>query len=151
MEKRLELTAPVRMFAASAILAASPVLAQTFFGSVVGTVTDPLAASIAHARVTLTNAGTNEVKSAMSDQSGNYRFLDLIPGTYKLDVEMAGFRHSTKDEIRVLVQASVRVDVQMEVGDIGQTVEVSAQTLALQTETARSAKQSRAGTSRTCH
>jgi hypothetical protein len=113
-----------------------PVLAQTFFGSIVGTATDSSGASVPGSRVVLTNTATNETRSAETDQSGNYQFLNLVPGKYRVDLEKAGFKHFTKDQIEVLVQASVRVDILMQVGDVGQTVEVNAEAVALQTETA---------------
>jgi hypothetical protein len=119
-----------------AALAASPIAGQTFFGSIVGNVTDDSGASVPGAKVTLTNTGTNEVRAAESGQSGNYQLLNLIPGTYKVDFEKAGFKRVSRDEIQVVLQASVRIDIRMQVGDVGQTVEVSAAALALQTETA---------------
>jgi hypothetical protein len=130
---------PIRYFAAVAAItafAATLVTAQTFFGSIVGTVTDSSGAGVAASKVTLTNSATNETRSVESGAAGNYEFLNLVPGTYKIDFEKPGFKRFTKDSIQVVVQASVRVDAQMQVGDIGQSIEVSAQALALQTETA---------------
>jgi hypothetical protein len=119
-----------------AMLLDRAVQAQSFFGSIVGAVTDPSGAAVPGARVTLTNTGTGETKSAEADAAGNYQFLNLIPGTYKADLERSGFKRFTQDQIKVLVQGTIRVDVQLQVGDVGQTVEVNAQGLALQTETA---------------
>ena len=124
------------VLAAIATVVACPALSQTFFGSIVGTVTDTSGGSVPGSKVTLTNTGTNEMRSAESGQSGNYQFLSLVPGTYKVELEKTGFKRFTKDEIQVVVQATVRVDIQMQIGDVGQTVEVSANALALQTETA---------------
>ncbi|MCX6627753.1 MAG: TonB-dependent receptor, partial [Candidatus Solibacter sp.] len=66
--------------------------------------------------------------------SGNYRFVSLVPGAYRVDIERSGFKHLTRDEIRVEVEAAVRIDAVMQVGDVGQTVEVTAQTPLLQTD-----------------
>jgi hypothetical protein len=52
-----------------------------------------------------------------------------------VDVEKSGFKHLTRDNIEVLVQATVRVDGAMQIGDVGQTVEVSAEAPLLQTDT----------------
>ena len=109
---------------------------QSFFGSIVGTAVDASGASVPGAAVTLANVSTGEVKTAQTDQSGNYQFLNLVPGVYKVDVEKSGFKHVTRDGIQVTVQAAVRADVTMEVGAIGQSVEVNAAAIALQTETA---------------
>jgi hypothetical protein len=125
-------------FAGALLLAglAAVVSAQSFFGSIVGTAVDESGAAIPQAMVTLTNTETGETKTASTDQAGNYQFLNLIPGLYKVDLEKAGFKRVTKDAIRVTVQAAVRADVTMEIGTIGQSVEVSASAVSLQTETA---------------
>src|SRR5712692_1488442 len=111
-------------------------MGQTFFGSVVGTLTDATGASVPAASITLTNAGTSERRSAASDTLGNYQFVNLVPGRYKIDIEKAGFKHLTRDEVIVEVQAVVRIDVAMQLGEVGQTVEVTSQTPLLQTESA---------------
>jgi hypothetical protein len=110
--------------------------AQTFFGSIVGTATDSSGAVVPACKIMLTNTGTGETKTAESNASGNYEFLNLNPGTYRVDFEKSGFKHFVKDQINVEVQAAVRVDVNLQVGNVGETVEVSAQALTLQTETA---------------
>jgi Carboxypeptidase regulatory-like domain len=109
--------------------------AQTFYGSIVGTVTDPSGASVPSALVILTNSGTAERRTAQSNADGNYEFVSLVPGHYRVEVEKAGFKHLTRDDVEVQVQATVRVDGSMQVGDVGQTVEVNAQAALLQTET----------------
>ena len=71
-----------------------------------------------------------------TDSLGNYQFRNLLPRVYRVEVEKAGFRRVTREGIQVLVQASVRSDITMQIGDVGQTVEVAAESLALQTESA---------------
>jgi protocatechuate 3,4-dioxygenase beta subunit len=71
--------------------AVTPVSAQTVYGSIVGTVTDASGAAIPGANVTLTNLGTNEPKSALSDNNGNYTFVNLLPGSYGIAVEKPAF------------------------------------------------------------
>lgn len=110
--------------------------AQSFFGSIVGTAVDASGASVAGTIVTLTNSGTGETKTSSTDQDGNYQFLNLIPGVYKVDFEKPGFKHLTTDGIQVTVQATVRADASMQIGAIQQSVEVSASAVASQTETA---------------
>jgi hypothetical protein len=109
--------------------------AQTFYGSIVGTATDASGASVPGADVTLTNTATADRRTAQSNGDGNYEFVNLVPGHYRLDAQKTGFKHVTKDDIEVQVQATVRVDAGMQVGDVSQTVEVSAQAALLQTET----------------
>jgi hypothetical protein len=117
------------------LISIAPICAQTFYGSIVGTVTDQSKAVIAGARVTLTNTGTAEVRTDQTDVNGNYQFVNLIPGVYRVDVDSPGFKHLTHDQVQVQVQAAVRIDVALQVGDVGQTVEVTGQAALLQTET----------------
>jgi hypothetical protein len=117
------------------VLAPAPVTAQTFYGSITGAVTDPQGGVMPGASVTLTNIGTNAKAHAVTDAGGKYRFLNLVPANYQIDVEISGFKHMTRGPIRVQVEAAVRVDIVLEVGQISETVEVVAQTRLLQTET----------------
>ncbi|MDQ1472644.1 MAG: hypothetical protein QOJ99_4124, partial [Bryobacterales bacterium] len=116
-------------------LTSAPLPAQTFYGSIVGTVSDASGSTIPDSAVTLTNSGTAERRTAQSNADGNYEFVNLVPGRYRVDIEKTGFKHLTRADIEVQVQATVRVDGVMQVGDVGQTVEVTAQTPLLQTET----------------
>jgi hypothetical protein len=109
--------------------------AQTFYGSIVGTATDASGASVPGTEVTLTNAATSDRRTAESNGDGNYEFVNLVPGHYRLEAQKAGFKRVTRDDIEVQVQATVRVDAGMQIGDVSQTVEVSAQAALLQTET----------------
>jgi hypothetical protein len=112
-----------------------PVLAQTFYGAIVGTVADNSGAVVSGANVTLTNIATDEKRTAPTDGSGDYRFVNLAPGNYRVDVEKSGFKHFRRDPITVDVQSTVRIDAALQVGDVKQTVEVTSETPLLQTET----------------
>jgi Carboxypeptidase regulatory-like domain len=128
---------PLLGVAAVALLAvAMPASAQTSYGSIVGTVKDASGGTIPEAAVSLTNIGTSEHRSASTDSNGNYQFVNLVPGNYKLEIEKSGFKHFTRDTIRVETQNVVRIDTSMEVGAVDQQVEVTAQTPLLQTENA---------------
>jgi hypothetical protein len=125
----------VILAAVAFLISIAPICAQTFYGSIVGTVTDQSQAVIAGAHVTLTNTGTAEVRTDQTDVNGNYQFVNLVPGVYRVDVESAGFKHLTHDQVQVQVQAAVRVDAALQLGEVGQTVEVTGQAGLLQTET----------------
>jgi hypothetical protein len=116
-------------------LAAVPLSSQSFYGSVVGNVNDATGAAMPQANVTLTNTGTSERRTVTTDDQGAYRFVNLIPGTYKLEVERTGFRRHSVDNVIVAVEATLRVDVSLQVGEVTQTLEVSSQAPLLQTET----------------
>src|SRR5437763_9272863 len=112
------------------------VSAQSVYGSITGTVTDPTSAAVAGAAVTLTNEATNERHTMMTDASGNYTFVNLAPGQYDINVDNSGFKHFTRRPIEVQVQSAIRVDATLQLGDAAQTVEVSAETPLLQTQSA---------------
>ena len=83
------------------LLAASASFGQTFYGSIIGSVNDATSGAVPQANVTLTNLGTAERRSMQSDSSGNYQFVNLVPGQYKVEVEKIGFRRFSRDPIAV--------------------------------------------------
>jgi hypothetical protein len=135
-ERRFGFTRTLLLLTCLAGISPQDTFAQTSYGSIVGTVNDASGASVPGATVTLTNLGTSEKRAADSDTNGNYQFVNLVPGKYRIDVEKPGFKHFTSDQIQVEVQSAVRIDAPMQVGDVGQTVEVSGQSPLLQTENA---------------
>ena len=118
------------------LLLVTPLGGQTFYGSIVGNVTDASNAPIQGAAVTLLNNGTGARQAAQTAASGEYRFVNLVPGQYRVDVEKTGFKHLTRDAVPVEVEAAVRIDLAMQVGDVTQSVEVTASAPLLQTENA---------------
>ena len=89
-------------------------------GPAVGDASD---AALVGVKVTLTNLGTADKRTAETDASGNYRFVNLQPGTYSVDFEKTGFGHLKRDSITVVVQSAVRVDASLKIGDVTQTAE----------------------------
>src|SRR6266550_3100853 len=108
---------------------------QSTYGAVTGSVTDPSGAAITDAKVTLTNLGTAETRTQPTNADGLYSFVNLIPGNYKIDIEKPGFKHITRTPIVVEVQQSAKIDVTLPVGQANETVEVTAETPLLQSET----------------
>jgi hypothetical protein len=113
-----------------------PASAQTIYGSVLGTVADPSGAVIPGATVYVTNLGTAEKRTVVTDSTGNYRFVNLVPGRYRVEVEMSNFKHYTREPIAVEVGAAVRIDPKLEIGSPTEVVTVTSQTPLLQTDTA---------------
>jgi hypothetical protein len=99
--------------------------AQQSTGEVLGTVTDPTGAVVPNATATLTNTGTNDVKTLTTGGAGAFDFANLNPGNYKLVITGAGF--STVDSGAFVVSAGDRrrLDTQMKLGASTTTVEVS--------------------------
>ncbi|MCC6537352.1 MAG: carboxypeptidase regulatory-like domain-containing protein [Bryobacterales bacterium] len=119
-----------------AILLAMNAWAQSFYGSLLGTVTDSSGAQIAQASVVLINSGTGDRRTGQTDSSGNYTFVNLPPGQYRVEIEKTGFRRLIRDNILVEVQSTVRIDAALQVGEVNQVIEVTEQTPLLQTENA---------------
>ena len=117
-------------------LSTTPTFSQAFYGSIVGTITDPTGGAAASAAVALTNISTGERRQALAGTSGEYQFLNLVPGIYRVEVEQRGFKRASRDNIEVTVSGTVRADVSMQLGEITQTVEVQATAPLLRTEDA---------------
>ena len=118
------------------LVVSAGVWAQTFYGSVVGTVNDSSGAAVAQAAVTLTNTGTADRRAGQTDGAGNYQFVNIPPGKYRVEIERPGFQRLVRDNVTVEVQSAVRIDAALQVGDVTQVIEVTGQTPLLQTENA---------------
>ena len=112
----------------------SPLRAQSFYGSIVGTVTDTSGALVPDATVTVTNIGTDEKQTAQSDAEGKISFVNLVPAKYRVEATKAGFKRFLLGSLAVEVGAVVRLDPALQVGADNQTVQVSADTPLLQTD-----------------
>src|ERR1700722_5749056 len=110
--------------------------AQTTFGNITGTVSDASGGALEGAQVTLTNQETDAKLTQTTGSDGLYQFSNLLPGRYRIDVEMRGFKHTTQPDIVVQVQQTSSINLTLEVGAETQTVEVTAETPLLQTDNA---------------
>jgi len=110
-------------------------LAQTAStGALSGNVTDPNGAVVAGAKVTATNEATGEARTAISDADGSYRIPLLNPGLYHVEVSNSGFKTATFPSITVVVTETARLNVQLEVGAMTESVQVLAAEDLVQTE-----------------
>jgi Carboxypeptidase regulatory-like domain len=114
-------------------VSATPFFAQTF-GEVTGHITDASGAAIPAAKVFLTNNATNAIRETVSTDSGDYTFAAVAPGIYKIRVEQVSFKTTGASNVQVQVQQTVRLDFTLEVGQVTESVEVSATAQMLQTE-----------------
>ena len=119
---------------AALLLCACAAYAQFETAAVLGSVTDPRAAAIPSARVVLLNLGTGVAEAVTTDGTGVYQFLEVRVGQYRLSVEAQGFRRAESPEFRVEVGARKRVDVSLQVGELSQSVEVTAAVSSLEPE-----------------
>lgn len=100
--------------------------AQTFTGSILGSVQDSSGAVAPGATVVITNTGTNAITTVHSDASGNYAAPLLPPGQYSVQVELQGFKRFLREGITLQIQQQARVDIRLEIGTVSESVVVSA-------------------------
>jgi hypothetical protein len=111
--------------------------AQTLYGSIVGTVTDNTGAAVPDATVVVTETQTNDVRTVVTDNGGVYTVSTVPPGNYLVAITKQGFEGYKTKGVDVTANNVVRVDAQLQVGAVSQTVEVqSAVAVQLQTDTA---------------
>ncbi len=115
------------------LFAAVAVHAQTFRGSINGTVTDQTGAAISGAAVKATDTGTGVVLTTVTTAEGQFSFQDLPAGTYQVAVTSAGFTPTTVDKIPVTAGAIYTLPVTMKVGQQATAVEVSAAAITVDT------------------
>ena len=115
--------------------AAIPVQAQTFAGTILGTVSDSSGAVIQGAIVKVIETSTTSARSVKSDERGSFEVPLLPPGTYSLHVEMAGFKQFSRGNLTLDIGARMELAVTLSPGDIRQTVQVEAATPLLETTT----------------
>jgi hypothetical protein len=98
--------------------------AQTH-GEITGLVTDGSGAVVQGAAVTVTNAATGGVRTAITNDAGIYSFPSLLPGLYSVRIEKTGFKTTVRAEVPVQVEQTVRIDASMEIGGVGETVTIT--------------------------
>src|SRR5246127_4206541 len=109
---------------------------QAVYGSIMGTVTDPSGAAVNGAKVTVTSETKNVSTDTTTNESGNYSVTHLIPDTYSIRVEGAGFKALQFKDIQVSADTGSRVDGQFQVGGTSETVEVTPEAPQLKTDRA---------------
>ncbi len=114
------------IFALVLAVSIMPVSAQVTKGSISGTVVDPSGAAVVGAQVKATNSETSQSVATTSDATGSFRFNQLQPSTYKIEVKREGFRTTTMSNVGVSVSSDAAIGaVKLELGAAAETVEVS--------------------------
>jgi hypothetical protein len=98
-----------------------------------GTVSDPNGAVIGEATVTLASAETGFKRQVLTSPTGEYQFLQVVPGTYKVTVEKPGFSVLTHSDIKLLVSTPTTLDLRMTLEKTTETVNVAADASAINT------------------
>ncbi len=126
----------VRFFVLLTLFAAT-LAAQTDRGSIAGQVTDSSGALVPSVEILLTHKSTNAVTTARSNASGEFSALNLLVGQYRMEITHQGFKKFVQDSIVVSAGGAVRIDPQLQLGQVSETVEVQALSTQVQTENAK--------------
>ncbi len=118
-----------RMLLGFVLFAAAALSAQTFRGTILGTVTDPSGAVVSGAKVTVRNTGTGLERTAQTSADGSYSIPELPIGTYSVSVSQAGFQTSVTTDVTVDVATERRLDFALKTGEVSTRVEVSGEFL----------------------
>jgi Carboxypeptidase regulatory-like domain/TonB dependent receptor len=121
---------------ACTILAAHSAHAQALYGSLTGNVIDSSDAAVAGAAIEAKEINTGVSAHAVTNNRGLYLIQNLSPGTYTVEISAATFSKAVQTGVMVTENEIQRVDVKLKAGSLNQNVEVSATTVALQTDSA---------------
>nr|MBA3886721.1 carboxypeptidase regulatory-like domain-containing protein [Acidobacteriota bacterium] len=114
---------------------APPAFAQAT-GTISGVVTDESGAVMPGVTIEVTNTSTNQTRSAVSGADGFYTVPLLQPGPYTVTATLQGFRTAVREGLRVTVESTSRIDVQMSVGRLEESVRVTADSPLVETSSA---------------
>ncbi len=110
--------------------------AQADKGTILGTIQDETGAVVPDAAIKVTEVNTNIVHIAKTNDTGNFTLPLLDPGTYTVTADHGGFRPASRTGVRLEANSTVRVDFSMQVGNVTETISVSASAAVLQTDRA---------------
>jgi hypothetical protein len=109
---------------------------QAVNGTLLGTVSDSSGAVVTGAKVAITETNTAVKRETTTNESGNYQFPNLPPGRYEVAVNHEGFKRAVRSGVDVLVDTSVRVNLELQPGTATETIVVSGEVPILQTDRA---------------
>jgi hypothetical protein len=109
--------------------------AQVGAGGLTGAVSDQSGRSVPGAVVTATSVATNQSRSSTTAEDGGFALQGLAPGSYNVHVELSGFRPLTREGIGIATGETVRVDLQMQLGGLSESVTVSGDASLLRSQT----------------
>lgn len=120
--------------AALSLMLALPLAGQTSLATITGTITDPQGSGIPEVKVKVTNVGTSLTFARTSSQDGTYVIPQLPIGAYTLEASAPGFKVYQQSGINLEVNQRLRVDIRMDVGNVSESISVTAEIPRVQTE-----------------
>jgi len=112
---------------------AGPSFGQSTGGRIIGRVADPTDAVLAGVKVTLVNQATGAVRTAATSDSGDYNFVEVVPGTYRIEFELTGFKKNLQKDLVVDVNQVVTLNSTLQIGAQQETVEVTSEAALVET------------------
>jgi len=112
-------------------------MAQSERGNITGTITDPSGAAIGAAEVSAIHRDTNAATKAVSSATGEFNLTNLLPGVYRVEISSTGFKRFLQREVNVSASSSIRLDAQLQLGQVSEAVEVTAAVSTIQTDSAK--------------
>ncbi len=110
--------------------------AQAARGGLLGNVSDNTGGAVPGVTITITETRTNLSQTAVTNESGNYSFPNVRDGVYRVEAELSGFKKAVRENVQVDVNTTVRADFRLEIGDLSESITVSSEAPALQTDRA---------------
>ncbi len=120
----------------SAACLAAPAVAQNTTGTITGRIADTSGAVVSGASVLVRNTATGEARALTTGAAGDFTATLLLPGTYSVTAQRDGFKTEIRTGITLQVDQTVRVDMNLAVGSTTEQVEVNANALTLDTDSA---------------
>ena len=141
MQTKIERTTATKWLLAillvATMLGTATVRAQVLYGTLTGTVADRSGAVVPKLTIMLTSQGTGEVRTVATSTVGEYRFGDVLPGTYTVSIPRTGnFAAFNEIGVAVDVNREIRIDITLQPASVNQTISVNDTAPTLQTETA---------------
>ena len=112
-------------------------MAQSERGNITGIVTDPSGAAVAPAQLSVVNLGTNATARAITTGTGEYNVPNLLPGVYRIEILASGFKRFVQQNVELPAGTTVRIDGQLQLGQVTEQVEVTAAAAMIQTDNAK--------------
>lgn len=127
----------MRRYLLCSLLLLSPavMLAQSTFGTILGTVKDNSGAVVPQAAVKATNTDENTTRETTTNGNGDYEFVNTKSGHYKIEVTAHGFQPYAATELLLVARQTLRIDVDLQVGQVSTEVKVEATAGVITTDT----------------
>ena len=113
----------------------APVVSQSIFGTILGTVRDTTGSVIPGATVKIINIDENTVRTVQSNDNGDYEAVNMKPGRHRIEVTATGFQTFNTSEVALVARQTLRIDAALGTGQVTATVDITANAGAITTET----------------